>query len=99
MLGEPILAPAALQMGLVNRVSPDAASARADAQALARRLARGPSFALGMTKTMLTQEMNMSLEQALEAEAQAQQICMHTEDFHEAHAAFVGKREPIWKGR
>lgn len=48
---------------------------------------------------MLSQEMNLSLEQALEAEAQAQQICMHTEDFHEAHRAFVEKREPQWKGR
>ncbi len=99
MLGEPVLAPAALQMGLVNRVVADAAAARTEAQALARRLARGPSFALGMTKTMLSQEMNLSLEQALEAEAQAQQICMHTEDFHEAHRAFVEKREPQWKGR
>lgn len=99
MLGEPVLAPAALQMGLVNRVVADAAAARAEAQTLARRLARGPSFALGMTKTMLSQEMNLSLEQALEAEAQAQQICMHTEDFHEAHRAFVEKRDPVWKGR
>ena len=99
MLGEPVLAPAALQMGLVNRVVADAAAARAEAQALARRLAKGPGFALGMTKTMLSQESNLSLEQALEAEAQAQQICMHTEDFHEAHAAFVEKREPLWKGR
>jgi enoyl-CoA hydratase/carnithine racemase len=99
MLGEPILAPAALQMGLVTRVMPDAVAARAEAQALARRLAKGPSFALGMTKTMLSQESNLSLDQALEAEAQAQQICMHSEDFHEAHQAFVEKREPRWKGR
>jgi len=99
MLGEPILAPAALQMGLVNRVVADATAARTEAQALARRLARGPSFALGMTKTMLSQEANLSLEQALEAEAQAQQICMHSEDFHEAHRAFIEKREPVWKGR
>jgi enoyl-CoA hydratase/carnithine racemase len=73
--------------------------ALAEAQALAHRLARGPSFALGMTKTMLSQEANLSLEQALEAEAQAQQICMHSEDFHEAHRAFMEKREPVWKGR
>ncbi len=99
MLGEPILAPAALQMGLVNRVVADAKVALAEAQALAHRLARGPSFALGMTKTMLSQEANLSLEQALEAEAQAQQICMHSEDFHEAHRAFMEKREPVWKGR
>ena len=99
MLGEPVLAPAALQMGLVNRVVADAAAARTEAQVLARRLARGPSFALGMTKTMLSQEANLSLEQALEAEAQAQQICMHSEDFHEAHRAFIEKRDPVWKGR
>lgn len=99
MLGEPVLAPAALQMGLFNRVVADAQAARATAHELALRLAKGPSFALGMTKTMLSQEVSMSLEQALEAEAQAQQICMHTEDFREAHAAFVGKREPKFQGR
>lgn len=99
MLGEAVTAPAALGMGLVNRVVPDAAAARTEAQALARRLADGPSFALGMTKTMLNHEWHMPLEQALEAEAQAQQICMHTEDFHEAYHAFVEKRPARFKGR
>jgi enoyl-CoA hydratase/carnithine racemase len=80
-------------------VAADADAARTEAQALAHRLAHGPSFALGMTKTMLSQEHNLSLPQALEAEAQAQQICMQSADFREAHSAFVDKREPKWSGR
>jgi enoyl-CoA hydratase/carnithine racemase len=99
MLGEPILGPRALEMGLVNRVAKDAAAVRDEAQALARKLASGPSFAIGMTKTMLSQEHNMGLHDALEAEAQAQQICMQTQDFREAHRAFVDKREPRFSGR
>ena len=99
MLGEPVTAPAAHAMGLAHRVVPDAAAARQEATALARRLANGPLFALGMTKTMLSQEANMSLHQALEAEAQAQQICMQTADFREAHRAFTEKREPRFTGR
>lgn len=99
MLGEAVTAPAALAMGLVNRVVPDAAAARSEALALARKLADGPGFALGMTKTMLNHEWHMPLEQALEAEAQAQQICMHTDDFREAYHAFVDKRPPRFKGR
>jgi len=99
MLGEPVTAGRALEMGLVTRVAADAAATRTEALALARRLASGPSFALGMTKTMLSQEFGMSLPQALEAEAQAQQICMQTADFREAHRAFVEKREPRFSGR
>ena len=49
-----------------------------------------------MTKTMLDSEAHMSLPQALEAEAQAQQICMGTVDFREAHDAFIAKRLPQW---
>jgi enoyl-CoA hydratase/carnithine racemase len=98
MLGEPILATDALQIGLTNRVvAPEAVLT--EAQALAARLARGPSFALGMTKEMLNREPGMSLEEALEAEAQAQQICMATRDFREAYEAFVAKREPKFEGR
>ena len=99
MLGEPVPAPAALAMGLANRVVPSAAAARTEALSLAQRLAEGPTFALGMTKTMLSQEANMGLHQALEAEAQAQQICMQTADFREAHAAFVEKRTPRFTGK
>jgi enoyl-CoA hydratase/carnithine racemase len=52
-----------------------------------------------MTKTMLDMEAHLSFPQALEAEAQAQQICMGTADFREAHAAFVAKRQPQFVGR
>jgi enoyl-CoA hydratase/carnithine racemase len=98
MLGDPIEAPAALAMGLAHRVvAPD--KVLEEATALARRLAGGPLFALGMTKEMLSREPSMSLEEALEAEAQAQQICMATRDFREAYEAFVAKREPKFEGR
>jgi enoyl-CoA hydratase/carnithine racemase len=98
MLGEPVLAPDALAMGLAHRVvAPDAVLATA--LELAGKLARGPRFALGMTKEMLNREPGMSMEEALEAEAQAQQICMATRDFREAYEAFVAKREPKFEGR
>src|ERR1700761_208998 len=67
------------------------------ADALASELAAGPSFAHAMTKTMLNQEWNMGLEQALEAEAQAQALCMSTEDFRRAFEAFSVKQRPIFK--
>ena len=51
-----------------------------------------------MTKTMLHQEWNMSVDQAIEAEAQAQAICMQTEDFRRAYDAFVAKRKPVFEG-
>jgi len=65
---------------------------------LARDLAAGPSFAHAMTKTMLHQEWNMSVDQAIEAEAQAQAICMQTADFRRAYDAFVAKRKPVFEG-
>jgi enoyl-CoA hydratase/carnithine racemase len=71
----------------------------AEATRLARSLAAGPTFAHGMTKHMLNQEWNMSIEQALEAEAQAQAICMQTEDFRRAFEAFAHKRKPEFVGR
>jgi len=70
----------------------------ADALALAKRLADGPNFAHMMTKTMLGQEWSMSLEQAIEAEAQAQAICMQTQDFKRAYEAFVAKSSPRFAG-
>ncbi|WP_421693725.1 enoyl-CoA hydratase family protein [Aestuariivirga sp.] len=69
-----------------------------EALALARRLADGPTFAHGMTKTQLNQEWNMGLEQAIEAEAQAQAICMKTKDFERAYRAFVAKEKPVFEG-
>lgn len=68
------------------------------AQALAADLAGGPSFANGITKTMLHQEWAMTIEQAIEAEAQAQAICMLTEDFGRAYRAFVAKQKPRFEG-
>ena len=70
----------------------------AEATTLARSLADGPSFAHAMTKRQLHQEWDMSLEQAIEAEAQAQAICMQTQDFHRAYTAFVAKKKPVFEG-
>jgi enoyl-CoA hydratase/carnithine racemase len=66
--------------------------------ALAARLATGPTFAHSVTKTQLNQEWNMGLDQAIEAEAQAQAICMQTKDFERAYRAFVAKEKPVFKG-
>ncbi|MDO5642573.1 MAG: enoyl-CoA hydratase family protein [Paracoccus sp. (in: a-proteobacteria)] len=68
------------------------------AATLARRLASGPVFAHGITKTQLNQEWNMGLEQAIEAEAQAQAICMQTADFERAYRAFVAREKPVFEG-
>lgn len=68
------------------------------AMALARRIADGPTWANMMTKTMLAQEWSMSLEQAIEAEAQAQAICMQGQDFRRAYQAFVAKERPVFEG-
>jgi enoyl-CoA hydratase/carnithine racemase len=65
---------------------------------LAAELAAGPTFAHAMTKKMLHQEWNMGLDEAIEAEAQAQAICMTTNDFHRAYEAFVAKQKPAFKG-
>jgi enoyl-CoA hydratase/carnithine racemase len=68
------------------------------ARDMAARIAAGPNFAHMMTKTMLAQEWSMSIEQAIEAEAQAQAICMQTEDFRRAYNAFVAKEKPVFEG-
>ena len=65
---------------------------------MARQLAQGPTFANGMTKKMLHQEWNMGIDEAIESEAQAQAICMATNDFHRAYQAFVAKQTPVFKG-
>jgi enoyl-CoA hydratase/carnithine racemase len=70
----------------------------AQARALAERLAQGPTFAHSMTKTQLNHEWNMGLDQAIEAEAQAQAICMQTQDFERAYRAFVAKERPVFEG-
>jgi enoyl-CoA hydratase/carnithine racemase len=69
-----------------------------EAQKLAGRLADGPTFANGITKTMINREWNMGIEEFIEAEAQAQAICMQTEDYHRAYHAFVKKEKPVFEG-
>ena len=83
--------------GFWNALHP-AEALESAAQALAESLASGPVFAHGMTKTQLWQEWDMSLDQAIEAEAQAQAICMQTKDFERAYRAFVARERPVFKG-
>ena len=83
--------------GFFNRLC-EPGEVLAQAQAQARDLAAGPTFANGITKTMLQQEWNMGIDQAIEAEAQAQAICMLTEDFTRAYNAFVAKQKPRFEG-
>ena len=68
------------------------------AQETARRLASGPTFGHSMTKNMLNQEWSMTIDQAIEAEAQAQAICMQTNDFRRAYEAFAAKQKPAFQG-
>ena len=84
--------------GFYNRLVA-AGDLEAEALALAQQLASGPTFAHMMTKTMLAQEWNMGIEQAIEAEAQAQAICMQTDDFRRAYQAFAAKAKPAFGGR
>lgn len=94
-LGDRIPADEALRIGLVNRVvAPDALME--EARQLARRLADGPTFALGMTKTLLNQELDADFRSAIEAEAEGQAICMQTPDFREAYEAFKARRAPVF---
>ncbi len=83
--------------GFFNRL---VAAGRLEIEAgeLARSLAAGPTFAHGMTKTMLHQEWSMPLDEAIEAEALAQAVCMRTKDFKRAYDAFVAKQKPVFAG-
>ena len=83
--------------GFFNRlVAPEAVLA--EAQALAQEIANGPTFANAMTKTCLHQEWAMDVDSAIEAEAQAQAICMQTKDYGRAYRAFVAKGKPVFEG-
>jgi enoyl-CoA hydratase/carnithine racemase len=81
--------------GFWNRVTADVLS---EAQALARDLANGPSVAHAVTKKQLDAEWHVSIEQAIELEAQAQAHCMKTNDFRRAYEAFAAKRKPEFQG-
>ena len=95
--GRSMSAEEGLAWGFHNRLVP-ADQVLTEAQALARSLASGPTFAHGITKTQLNTEWNVSLETAIEMEAQAQAICMATNDFRRAFEAFAAKRKPEFKG-
>jgi enoyl-CoA hydratase/carnithine racemase len=69
-----------------------------EAQKLAAEIADGPTFAHGVTKTCLHQEWAMDIDSAIEAEAQAQAICMQTKDYGRAYRAFVAKERPVFEG-
>jgi enoyl-CoA hydratase/carnithine racemase len=83
--------------GFFNKVVP-AADLDKEAHTWAAKLVAGPAFANAMTKNQLNQEWSMSLDMAIEAEAQAQAICMQTKDFERAYTAFVAKQTPVFEG-
>ena len=100
LLGERVYAERCAQIGLANRIIDDSEDPNKVDEAafeLALAIAQKPHFATRMTKTMLQQEQDMSFGDAIEAEAQAQTICMQHPDFREANDAWLAKREPRWK--
>jgi len=99
LLGDRVPAERCAAIGLANRIVPDEDPSAVDAAAfeLAKRIAHGPHFAARMTKAMLQKELDMSFTDAIEAEAQAQTVCMLHPDFREANDAWLNKRDPNWK--
>ncbi len=95
--GRAMTAQEGLSWGFFNALH-DSGELLVKAHAMARELAAGPTFAHGMTKNMLNQEWAMTIEQAIEAEAQAQAICMQTQDFRRAYEAFAAKQKPVFGG-
>jgi len=97
LTGQSMTGDEASRWGFFNRLcEPDRLSI--EARALAGELAEGPTFAHAMTKKCLHQEWDMGVDEAIEAEAQAQAICMQTEDFKRAYRAFVAKQKPRFEG-
>jgi enoyl-CoA hydratase/carnithine racemase len=95
--GRVLAADEALAWGFFNRLC-EPSAVLDDAFALARTLADGPTFGHAMTKAMLHREWSMPLDEAIDAEAQAQAICMQTNDFRRAYAAFADQQQPIFEG-
>ncbi|HEX4497109.1 MAG TPA: enoyl-CoA hydratase family protein [Thermoanaerobaculia bacterium] len=83
--------------GFYNRLVPPE-RLQAEADGLARSIAQGPTFAHAMTKRQLHHEWGLGVDEAIEAEAQAQAICMQTEDFARAYRAFAAKEKPVFEG-
>ena len=98
VLGDKVDAQRALDIGLATQVVEDG-DLRATADALARRLADGPALAYGMTKVMLTRELDMDLGGAIEMEALTQALLMKSDDHREFYAAWSEGRSPAWSGR
>src|SRR6185312_9588442 len=95
--GRSMLAEEALAWGFFNRLTPPEA-VLSEALALATEIAQGPTFAHAMTKKMLHAEWSMTVDAAIDAEAEAQAVCMETQDFHRAYHAFVAKQKPQFEG-
>lgn len=96
-LGRALEGQQALDWGFYNRLcAPE--SLQEEAFTIARELSSGPTFGHAMTKRMLHQEWNMGVDEAIEAEAQAQALCMMTQDFHRAYHAFAAKQKPTFEG-
>ena len=95
--GRAMSADEGLAWGFFNGLASEG-SAISMALEAARALADGPTFAHGITKKLLQQEWAMGLDEAIEHEAQAQALCMHTEDFRRAYSAFSAKRRPLFQG-
>jgi enoyl-CoA hydratase/carnithine racemase len=95
--GRSLAADEAERWGFFNRLV-EAGALLEEARGLAGELASGPSFAHAMTKTMLEQEWDMSVGAAIEAEAQAQALCMQTRDFERAYRAFIARERPVFEG-
>jgi enoyl-CoA hydratase/carnithine racemase len=98
LLGEAVPAATAERIGLVNRVVEDQGLME-EASALARRLARGPAWAYGSTKSLLTRELDMDLAASIELEAWTQALLMTGEDHHLFYEAFKSGQRPEWTGR
>ncbi|HEX6796155.1 MAG TPA: enoyl-CoA hydratase family protein [Ktedonobacterales bacterium] len=98
LLGDTIDAATAERYGLVNRVVPHEQLMEATLE-WARRLASGPTLAIGMTKRMITNELGMDLVAAIEAEAQAQALLLMGADHRTFYEAFKAKQKPRWTGR
>lgn len=95
--GRTMTADEGLRWGFFNALYPSE-EVLSRSQDMATQLANGPTFAHGMTKKLLHQEWAMGLDEAIEAEAEAQAICMETKDFHRAYEAFIAKQRPVFEG-
>lgn len=98
LLGKPLTPAEALQMGLVNKVVPNAELEKATLE-WAETLAKGPTVAVGLAKKAMWQNLSGDLDSALRLEAEGQRICLASQDHQEAVRAYMEKRDPVFQGR